>query len=76
MHSRVIVHVHEYYLSLFVCVFSELEKKLKSRADRDHLVQKNILPGEQTFPHSFHIILVDESETHYLCVVYMHTSAK
>ena len=29
---------------MFVCV--ELERKLRIRADREHLVQKNILPGE------------------------------
>lgn len=44
--------------------FVELEKKLRLRADREHLVQKNILPGNHVFK------LVPENETH----IYRHVA--
>ena len=55
-------------INFSLCTHTELEKKLRARADREALVQKNILPGMCGIPTRYTVTLFrveydDETET-------------
>lgn len=51
------------FIQMYVSVCSvELEKKLRTRADREHLVQKNILPGNHRAP-VFKLVFENETQS-------------